>query len=500
MGSVVATNSYMDDNTTVDNTYHQNHLKKDIDNDGHYAPSSSSSSHCQSTRHRDGQYSNNDKDDYYHNDDERGGHYSRKKSRCDSIANNNDDDYIPKTKKQEWPPNFDSPNGCSSFIFDARSGMFYEPLSDYFYDPKTKLYYSNEKKMYFQYDVTKSKEPHLAFQPFGLLGVNGGVGSSSNGSALAEGKVNNVQHVIVGHDNSQKNAMTAQGPSTTATVEEFSGDTKYLGGAMEMKPKIGISLKTPIPGVAGTKDIGPNSSLTDNSTSVVDKTKTCQKKKYKQTTTLSLTKNGVTLVLPQGHKKHVEDLNKWSERVKELREDDSTTDSTKQPQPQPTTVSGQPICLICRRKFANMEKLHKHEKLSDLHKENLAKKVAADEAAVAVTAATLEISYRDRTKERQLMHGSHVPSKSTYHAEALLAAHSAASLMPTDIIRPEDTLHDTNYVGNKLLQKMGWNSGDLLGRATVNTNISGVKDDVAGNLKSDWERIESIAKRGGRGR
>ena len=486
----------------------RNHWKKDIDDsDGHhqYGPSSSSSSR-QSFRHRDDrQYNNNDKaDEYYHNDNGRG-HFSCKKSRCDSIThNNNDDDYIPKTKKQEWPPNFDSPDGCSAFIFDARSGMFYEPLSNFFYDPKTKLYYSNEKKMYFQYDATKSMEPHLAFQPFGV-GENGGVAgsSSSNGTAVAEGKTNNLQHVIMGHGNSQKNAMTAQGPSTTATVEEFSGDTKYLGGAMEMKPKIAISLKTPIPGVAGTKDIGPNSSLTDNITLVVDKTKTSQKKKHKQTTTLSPTENGATtLVLPQAHKKHVEDLNKWSERVKELREDESTTDTNKPPQPQPqaTTVSGQPICLICRRKFANMDKLHKHEKLSELHKENLAKKVADDAATTTAATAASETSYRDRTKERQLMYGSHVPTKSTSHAEALLAAHSAASIVPTEIIRPEDTLNDTNNVGNRLLQKMGWSSGELLGRTTVNTDGTGGKDDVASNLKSDWERIESIAKRGGRGR
>ena len=473
MNSITTKDSNKDDNTN--DPYHQNHWKRDVDGDGHHYYGPTSSSVRQSFRHRDGQYSNNDKDDYYHHNDDERGHLSRTKSRCDSITNNKNDDNILKTKKQEWPPNFDSPDGCSSFIFDARSGMFYEPLSDYFYDPKTKLYFSNEKKMYFQYDVTKSKEPHLAFQPFGV-GVNGGVGSSSNDNAVAEGKANNVQTAIVGHG-----AMTAQGPIPTSSVEEFSGDIKYLGGTMEMKPKIAISLKTP-------KDIGPNSSSTDDITSVVDKTKTRQKKKH-----LSPTENGATtLILPQAHKKHAEDLNKWSERVKELREDDSTTDTNRQPQPQlqAATVSGQPLCLICRRKFANLDKLHKHEKLSDLHKENLAKKDAA------TTTAASETSYRDRTKERQLMYGSHVPTKSTSHAEALLAEHSAASIVPTEIIRPEDTLNDTNNVGNKLLQKMGWSSGELLGRTTVNTN----GDDVASNLKSDWERIESIAKRGGRGR
>ncbi len=40
-------------------------------------------------------------------------------------------------RKREWPPHFES--SCASYIFDARSGMFYEPASDFFYEPKTKL-------------------------------------------------------------------------------------------------------------------------------------------------------------------------------------------------------------------------------------------------------------------------------------------------------------------------------------------------------------------------
>ena len=44
----------------------------------------------------------------------------RKKSRDDSTP-----------KNREWPPHFESSG--ASFIFDARSGMFYEPHSDFFY-------------------------------------------------------------------------------------------------------------------------------------------------------------------------------------------------------------------------------------------------------------------------------------------------------------------------------------------------------------------------------
>jgi len=71
------------------------------------------------------------------------------------------------------------------------------------------------------------------------------------------------------------------------------------------------------------------------------------------------------------------------------------------------------------------------------------------------------------------------------------------------VVRPEETLNDAN-VGNKLLQKMGWKSGGALGRKSSGGAEGGgddgpaTKTDAASSLKSDWERIESLAQRGGR--
>ncbi|KAL3773900.1 hypothetical protein ACHAW5_005345 [Stephanodiscus triporus] len=338
--------------------------------------------------------------------------------------------------------------------------MFYEPASDFFYDPKTKLYYSNKKGQYFRYDA--DKKPYV-FQP---IIVETGV---PDGSGLED------QGIVA--------LTSATMPTAAAASEECSA-------AAEPKPKIAISLKTPVPQM----DHGAKSLI---DIAVIEKAKLNVKNAHRLVSASSPGESAAGM-LPQAHKKHAEDMNKWSERVKEMREDDST--KVQQPETTKVTASGQPICVLCRRKFADLDKLQKHERLSALHRENLAKKDAA--AAVARDAARQkqesEASYRDRSKERRMMYGSHVAPESS-HAEALLA-HSLGSASVAEVIRPESTLNDTN-VGNKLLQKMGWSSGESLGRTTANANStdgSATKNDATSTLKSDWERIESLAQRGGR--
>ena len=259
---------------------------------------------------------------------------------------------------------------------------------------------------------------------------------------------------------------------------------------VESKPKIAISLKTPLP----QKDSGTKSSL--NEVATKEKAKLKEKNIKRKGSALSAAGeiNATPATLP--NKKHANNMNVWSERVKEMRDEDTCNeDPSKKVK---TTASGQPICVLCRRKFATVEKLQQHEKLSALHKENLAKKAAADAATAAKKTQQEADTYRDRSKERRNMYGSHVASSSS-HAEALLAhslgssSSSADRTKPTEIIRPEDTLNNDTNVGNKLLQKMGWKSGEALGRDAANEN-------ARSKLKNDWERIESLAQTGGRRR
>lgn len=152
--------------------------------------------------------------------------------------------------------------------------------------------------------------------------------------------------------------------------------------------------------------------------------------------------------------------------------------------------------------------MQQHEKLSALHKENQAKKAAAEaKSATSPKQETIaEASYRDRTKERRLLYGDfapHAASGNSSHADAFLAQvnNDMGEVKATEAIRPEETLGTSN-VGNKLLQKLGWKSGDTLGRKQDEHGPQSNKGNggVANSLKSDWERIESLAQGGGRAR
>ena len=196
------------------------------------------------------------------------------------------------------------------------------------------------------------------------------------------------------------------------------------------------------------------------------------------------------------NKRHAKDLDLWSERVKEQQQgEDNSQESQPSAKKIKTTASGQPICVLCRRKFANLEKLELHVKLSTLHRDNLAKK-AAEDAARAKRHEAMQPSdtnYKDRSKDRREMHTSHAQGEADLsHAEAVLAQSlgETTTPRPTEEVRPEDALGGSN-MGNKLLQKMGWKSGDALGR----NSEGGTTSD---GLKNDWQRIESLAQHGGR--
>mmetsp|Transcript_21205 Transcript_21205/g.31932 ORF Transcript_21205/g.31932 Transcript_21205/m.31932 type:complete len:437 (-) Transcript_21205:53-1363(-) len=381
-------------------------------------------------------------------------------------------DQFKERQKREWPPSFDTEG--ASYIFDSRSGMFYHPPSDFFYDPKTKLYYSNKKAQYFHF-VGGEDANAIPFLP-----VQAGGGGNGVAEAAAAGVM----------ESSNSDSLIKKTPVPDA----------------EQKPKIAISLKT--------KVTNPTAKSL-NEVAAFEKSKLKeQKKAARKDSSHLLTSETSPPVVPQSHKKHEKDMEKWSGRIKELRKDDESsstngvqnTDSSASRKVK-TTVSGQPICLLCRRKFASVENLEQHEKLSALHKANLAKKTAAA-AEQSSKQREAEALYKDRAKERRMMHGdlaSVHSSGPSSRAEAILAqadgsrVSATSAVKTTEIVRPEDTLGDTN-IGNKLLQKLGWKSGETLGRKQDGENDAQPKGgkDAASSLKSDWERIESLAQGGGR--
>jgi hypothetical protein len=149
------------------------------------------------------------------------------------------------------------------------------------------------------------------------------------------------------------------------------------------------------------------------------------------------------------------------------------------------TAKGEPICTLCQRKFPTVDKLFYHEKVSELHKANLAKQVVTEEQNVAVVqkappvATTKPAAYVDRAQHRRILHGPETPVT----AAPTPPSTAAAVVVKNTTVDPKDTLNESN-IGNKLLQKLGWQQGKALGRG---------RSTAAAEVQQDWERIERLA-------
>lgn len=344
--------------------------------------------------------------------------------------------------QREWPPQFESDG--AAYIFDTRSGFFYEASSDFFYDPKTKLYYGNKKGKYFEY-CSDVKPPFKV-----VAGPKAGDNVEDEPAKSGDGNTNTGSE-------SPSNASNGAKP-----------DKKE-------KKKIAICIKKKFNGKKEATPAVP-----------------------KQTPEVSKP----TVPPPQIKKKHAVNIEKWSARGREMRDHPnaaatkptpefiptSNTKNTSVPasneQPHVTkTVSGQPVCMLCKRKFADMLKLNQHIEQSALHKQNL------ERAQAAQSQQAPSAEYRDRAKERRVMYGPEATSPSTDDVMEMGPSLTKARVVTeTETKRPDENLGDDN-IGNQMLKKLGWKKGDALGQQ---------KNQVVNKLQEDWETIETLANNNGK--
>jgi RNA-binding protein 5/10 len=169
-------------------------------------------------------------------------------------------------------------------------------------------------------------------------------------------------------------------------------------------------------------------------------------------------------VVSKVEKERIANIEKWNEKQAEMKPESTQKIST--------TLKGEPICTICKRKFPSIEKLRLHERASELHKSNLAKLANAKEAENAKQKEAPAGTYQDRAQKRRDLHG--------IDAAPLKKPGLYQEQSPTSHPTPSEGL-GSNNIGNQMLKKMGWQESDK------------PEEGQQSNIRKDWDRIESLA-------
>ena len=243
---------------------------------------------------------------------------------------------------------------------------------------------------------------------------------------------------------------------------------------------------TPLNPVAPSLLIPPTLGTAAEKPKIVINLKTKKMKTPQAITTSAESASSLPIVRTKVQKAQVANIEKWQVKQAELKTGSAASSATAIAANTEIkrTAKGEPICVVCQRKFATVEKLRLHEAKSDLHKSNVAKQQQVAQENASEHKQDLEQpptteQYNNRAEKRRQLHGSYPePTK----------AAMVASEVVVDVPKV-DSLGETN-VGNQLLQKMGWQTGDALGGRKSNDDQNAKS---ANDLRKDWDRIEAIA-------
>ena len=170
----------------------------------------------------------------------------------------------------------------------------------------------------------------------------------------------------------------------------------------------------------------------------------------------------------------------WSNRHAELHgvKPDDSADNDSDPSTNPTTTIpqnsaedapptqtfadlGKKCCYLCSRQFKTEPELHKHERLSQLHRDNLQNAALVSKATAKMSKAGLACTlvqdtnaeeYRDRAKERRAAFSQKKATTLPLKKRPTAAIDDTA----VDALPPPSK-------GASLLGKMGWSAGEGLG-------------------------------------
>jgi len=266
---------------------------------------------------------------------------------------------VLKKKKSPFPPTFEEAG--AAYVFDAASGYFYEASSGWYYEPKTKLYYGvpelggTEQKWHVH--RPGQDPPFEVYDP--LVGQQKQAEELSSQPAQAE-LTTTIDQPAADLPSTQQEAPepAQQAPLSTPAVSAWATPSALpipVSENLEQPPpkkkkKVDLAtweakkkkqeeaMKAPVITLKMTHKIKP---LTPEPAPVV------------VTPSAELTSGAPTAT------------------TEKISEENPPANVGEDKKPAPKKIST--ACLLCKRGFATVDQLKKHEEKSALHKENLAK-------------------------------------------------------------------------------------------------------------------------------
>ncbi|KAG2471279.1 RBM5 protein, partial [Polypterus senegalus] len=312
----------------------------------------------------------------------------------------------------------------STYQYDESSGYYYDPQTGLYYDPNTQYYYNSQTQQYLYWDSEK--------QTYIPASENS---SSSNSQMSSSSPTSGLPP--------NKEPKEKKEKPKSKTAQQIAKDMERWAKSLNKQKENFKNSFQPVMKDEERKE----SAAADAGFALFEKKQGIQEKQQYLSEIVNngddenLLKCGLVAAYSGDSDTEEPEPEKYEEGI------DRLTDWKKM------------ACLLCRRQFPNKDALVRHQQLSELHKQNMEvyKRTKLTDAELEeLEMKETEIKYRDRAAERREKYG--IPTPPEPKKRKYYEAPSVNYEQPT-----KDGLNSDN-IGSKMLQAMGWKEGKGLGR------------------------------------
>ncbi|KRY58405.1 RNA-binding protein 5 [Trichinella britovi] len=312
-------------------------------------------------------------------------------------------------KLQRYP----APN-VSQFQYDQTSGYYYDPTTGLYYDSNSQYFYNNTTQQFLYWDSSyQTYLPVVSSQ-----GEDAGVGeesSTTKDKKTAKPKQEKVKVAKKIQKDMEKWAKALNHRKEAVLTTSSSSSTKVVVAPEVEAAAVAANLTIS----AGTAD--PEFQLDHHQVMVIQQGA-----------------NVTTSDVENPPKKST------SVELNFLKEPDVDWEKL--------------VCLLCRRQFPTKDMLEKHQRLSEMHKSNLAEKQGKLNKSRQLSASSAGTTqYRDRASERRAKFGLDDQPHPNKLKEKFLE-----SLECTAVATHKPAVES---IGSRLMRNMGWKEGQGLGKS-----------------------------------